>query len=420
MRKTGSFTKCGAVLALLLTVLFIQAGMSAYAADTVSGTGWTLDNAGTLTITADIAPQSTADGYEWAPYADQIRQVVAAEGVTVIPALAFCSSEGPTGLKYSKLEKAVMSSTVRSIGVSAFYGNPTLTDVQLNDGLEEIWNVAFGLAGFTGIDLPAAATYYSDVFYKCGSLTSVTIPSGSQFEGNAHFYDCDSLSSVVLEEGVTEIPDDFLAQCSSLKSITIPRSVIQISDFPITSSDGVRIIGYPGTAAEEYANREYSIQHGFVFEIAPCAQHSYGDWETTEQPSCTENGLKKHICVVCGAEETETIPAAGHVWDNGSVTKQPTKAEQGEKTYTCTVCGTTKTEPIAALQTDSNVPAPGNGSASGQSSNPLNHENTPDDPAKTGNTDLLPLWAGVFTAAGIAAMTAYKKLDKKRMNSKNK
>lgn len=416
MRKTGSFKKCSTVLALLLTILFIQTGISAYAADTISGTGWTLDSAGTLTITADIAPKSTADGYEWAPYANQIRQVVAAEGVTSIPALAFSSSDGTSGVKYSKLEKVVMSSTVKSIGVSAFYGNPTLTDVQLNDGLEEIWNVAFGLAGFTEIDLPAAATYYSDVFYKCSRLTSVTIPSGSQFEGNAHFYDCDSLASVVLEEGVTEIPDDFLAQCSSLKSITIPRSVTQISDFPITSSDGVRIIGFPGTAAEEFANREYSTQHGFVFEVKPCAQHSFGDWDIIKQASCTENGLKKHICTICGAEETGIIPATDHVWDNGNVTKQPTETEPGEKVYTCTVCGTTKTQSIAALQTGSSAPSSENESASNQSLSPLNHENTPDDPAKTGNTDLLPLWIGVFTAAGVIAVIAYKKLGKKRMD----
>ena len=104
------------------------------------------------------------------------------------------------------------------------------------------------------------------------------------------------------------------------------------------------------------------------------------------------------------------------MWDNGIVTKQPTKTEPGEKVYTCTVCGTTKTQSIAALQTGSSAPSSENENALDQSLSPLNHENTPDDPAKTGNTDLLPLWIGVFTATGVIAVIAYKKLGKKRMD----
>ena len=36
--------------------------------------------------------------------------------------------------------------------------------------------------------------------------------------------------------------------------------------------------------------------------------------------------------------------------------------------------------------------------------------------ASFGRNDLLPLWIGVFTATGVIAVIAYKKLGKKRMD----
>ena len=40
-------------------------------------------------------------------------------------------------------------------------------------------------------------------------------------------------------------------------------------------------------------------------------KHSWTDWETTKEKTCTENGIKERICS-CGAKETETIYCTGH------------------------------------------------------------------------------------------------------------
>ncbi len=53
--------------------------------------------------------------------------------------------------------------------------------------------------------------------------------------------------------------------------------------------------------------------------------HSYGDWVTVTEPSCTSQGLQVRTCE-CGEQETRSIPALGHNFEDG----------------VCTVCGTHK------------------------------------------------------------------------------
>lgn len=67
-----------------------------------------------------------------------------------------------------------------------------------------------------------------------------------------------------------------------------------------------------------------------------CATHTYGAY------SKVNDSQHKHVCTVCGYEET-----ANHTWNGGTVTKVATCKETGIKTYTCTACYATKTENIA-------------------------------------------------------------------------
>lgn len=64
-------------------------------------------------------------------------------------------------------------------------------------------------------------------------------------------------------------------------------------------------------------------------------EHSYTS-SVTEQPTCTQNGIRSYACS-CGDSYTEIIPATGHAY-SAQVT-QPTCTAQGYTTHTCTVCG---------------------------------------------------------------------------------
>lgn len=140
----------------------------------VSGNGWKLSETGVLTLLEDI-PFVNGTPYEWELYADKIVEVVVAEGVTQIPNMAFYTT---ASTKYTNLKKVTLSQTVKIIEVAAFADNPNLTEVNLNDGLEEVGNIAFAGAGFTEINLPEGVTWSSDVFYECNNLVSVIIPNG--------------------------------------------------------------------------------------------------------------------------------------------------------------------------------------------------------------------------------------------------
>ena len=65
------------------------------------------------------------------------------------------------------------------------------------------------------------------------------------------------------------------------------------------------------------------------------AAHTYGEWTTVKEATCTAAGEEKHTCSVCGHEQTRPIPATGHHWK-----------DNGDGTHTCPDCGATEGQPF--------------------------------------------------------------------------
>ena len=65
------------------------------------------------------------------------------------------------------------------------------------------------------------------------------------------------------------------------------------------------------------------------------AAHTYGEWTTVKEATCTAAGQKQHTCTECGHVETEVIPATGHHWK-----------DNGDGTHTCPDCGATEGQPF--------------------------------------------------------------------------
>ncbi|MGN8913719.1 leucine-rich repeat domain-containing protein [Anaerofustis butyriciformans] len=146
------------------------------AKEVANGTGWSLDDSGVITITEDISDNTT---YEWQTHASEIKEVVIVDGVTKVLSSAFYSNNG---VNYSNLTKVTLSSSVEEVGLYAFADNPSLVDVNLNDELKLIGNLAFKGAGFTQITLPSNVELNSDAFQGC-NVTSLTIPAGTIWGG---------------------------------------------------------------------------------------------------------------------------------------------------------------------------------------------------------------------------------------------
>lgn len=80
-----------------------------------------------------------------------------------------------------------------------------------------------------------------------------------------------------------------------------------------------------------------------------CVTHTFGEWTTVKEATCTEAGSEKRVCSICSAEETRSVAALGHKFGEWTVTKKATCTEKGSQTRTCSVCQATETQDIAAL-----------------------------------------------------------------------
>lgn len=344
----------------------------------IRGDGWTLDADGVLTIEKDI-PKPSNLRYEWWPYDELVREVRLAEGVTAIPDLAFVSY-GNGDVEFSNLTKFTACSTLKTIGWDVFSGTRSLTEVHLNDGLEAVNHSAFANTGITSIVLPDNVTWGGDCFAGCSQLGgTLVIPGGSKFEEghNATFYGV-GVETVVIEDGVTWIPNSAFNGCANLKRVYLPKSVVQIGDTFETapgiyydSFDPCMIIGYKGTAAEQYVDHWLKVNpegsRGLSFHAIDGEEHDFGPWETVSEATCAEEGARRHSCAICGAERTESLPALGHAWGEGVVTSEPTASAEGERTFTCGRCGVTRTESIARLEQEASTANGGKAEGTGGS-----------------------------------------------------
>ncbi len=103
--------------------------------------------------------------------------------------------------------------------------------------------------------------------------------------------------------------------------------------------------GVPGWEAYVTCTRcDYST----FKEIPATGEHSFGDWQTSAEPTCTEDGVMTRSCAVCTLSETKPIPAPGHDLVHHDA-QAATCTEPGWDAYdTCSRCDYTTYEEIPA------------------------------------------------------------------------
>ena len=93
---------------------------------------------------------------------------------------------------------------VTRIGIGAFEGCKSLTNINISDGVTEIG---------------------SDAFSGCTNLTNITMPDSVIIICSFAFWGCTSLSSITISHSVTRIYCSAFRECTNLSSITIHDSV---------------------------------------------------------------------------------------------------------------------------------------------------------------------------------------------------
>ena len=224
------------------------------------------EETGMLTISGTGEMESFSENAPWSDFADQITEVVLAEGVTSIGdrAFSYCSSlnritipEGVTRIgEYAftvcgSLSTLEIPNSVTYIGKNAFWMCSGLNSVALSENLTCINERTFAYCtGLNGIVIPDSVTSIGNyAFESCTTLNSLVIPSGVTVIGEGAFEECSGLASIALPEDLAGISDRTFWGCVSLTEITFPEGMTSVGSYAFVRCSGLTRLNIPGNVA---------------------------------------------------------------------------------------------------------------------------------------------------------------------------
>jgi hypothetical protein len=185
--------------------------------------------------------------------------------------------------------------TVTNIGVNAFFGCNSLTQVALGANLVSLGDYAFAFcAGLASVTIPASVTQLGAApFEDCSGLTAITveagnpsysslngvlydraqttllecpgglrgnfaIPPGVTRIGDYAFYECAKLTGVTCPNTVTSVGNFAFAFCDALTSVTLPRSVTTLGTYAFQNCIFLLTVTIPGSVTNLGANAFYN------------------------------------------------------------------------------------------------------------------------------------------------------------------
>jgi hypothetical protein len=122
---------------------------------------------------------------------------------------------------------AINGLPVTKIGTLAFYRCFSLTSITIPTGVTGLENGAFeDCTNLTSLTFGSSlASIGENAFLRCSSLTNFTIANSVTTIGSWAFGDCASLATVSIPNSVSTIGDWAFEWCGSLTTVTIPNSV---------------------------------------------------------------------------------------------------------------------------------------------------------------------------------------------------
>ena len=388
-------------------------------------------------------------------YCSSITEFTIPLSVISIGNCAFCNCTGLTDITIPASVKDVGEETFRDCsGLNSIQVDPDNTVYDSRDNCNAIIKTANNhlLSGCKNTLIPDTVTHIGiGAFYGCTSLTEITIPYGVKYIEDDAFYNCISLKEVSLPATLISVGNYSFYQCTQLKKVTIPDSVSSINYKAFAyhnngKTEGFTVYGCVDSEAERYANEnslafvsipsqrksisscvvllnpttfeydatpkkpsvtvkdgsimlvenndyivEYtnntdigigyaiilgrgyykdSITAKFLIKAAETQppteafnceeiglQHA---WSLISNipPFCTIDGSEEYVCTKCAATKTETLKATGHTKGAWETVEEPTDTEEGLRVRKCTVCGTvleSEAVPISVSQASGKI-----------------------------------------------------------------
>ena len=165
---------------------------------------------------------------------------------------------------YTNTYSLVIPSSIKTIGINAFYGNKIST-LTLSEGLETIGEYAFGnlLGNLSSIDIPSTVNKMgANPFVFCQNLRDITFTNGSDyftvsdkvlFTKDMKTMICfipKKAGSYTIPSTVETIGKSAISDIRTNHSITIPKSVKKIETMAFASNTSISSISYQGTMNE--------------------------------------------------------------------------------------------------------------------------------------------------------------------------
>ena len=353
------------ILCLLLTLVLLLPNLAGRASAVVSGDCgddlvWSFEEeSGTLTVSGTGQMFSYAwEDAPWCAGGMDVQTVVLEEGVTDIGSYAF---RGCTGLTAVSLP-----ASLTAIGEAAFSECDSLAEVHIAD-LTAWMGVSFAVwyeeeyvesAGawqeFEVCSNPLAANSGVRLYVYGTAATAFSLPEGIESVGSYAFWGYEGLTGVVIPDGVVSVGMKAFENCTGLKSITLPDSVKTFGDYAFNGCSALTDVYYPGTPTQ-VAGMKFGQGNKLLinasWHFGETHTHSYGDWEQTKAPNCTEPGEECRYCEGCDHYETREVEVTEHIFGDWEQTNASTTAQAGRQQRTCIECETAETRDIPMIPT---------------------------------------------------------------------
>lgn len=218
------------------------------------------------------------------------------------------------------------------------YKNLSFEEMNASGGeLAQSFTVEIPRKGYHTIDLPEAVQLEANCVFSV--VLTLSVKSGSINvpveigDGNTSTEG----QSLILNYGSWMMPER-LYSGRSVKNLCIQALTVNSCDH---LHQETVIKRYDDCFNQGYERLVCTDCNGVLSEtLFPMKDHTIGDWETEEEPSCTQVGQAAKKCTVCGLLfETQEIPMVDHIAGDWITEKEPSCTKVGCRIKNCTVCG---------------------------------------------------------------------------------
>lgn len=216
---------------------------------------------------------------------------------------------------------------VQRIENSALEGCGSMTSLSLPSGLKEIGNAAFmSCAALRSVNLPDGLELLDDgAFQSCYALTSIYIPGSVKVVNNYTFANCFGLQRVTLGEGLTWIKSNAFYYCTQFTTLDLPDSMNLIDAYAFDRCDSLSAL----TIGPNYNALGENSFAGCMSLSDVYADFKRSDWEWIDS-YCSHNIFSSDPTIHC----TDDVDNSSHTVTfnprGGSVSTSSKTVKNGE------------------------------------------------------------------------------------------